>query len=72
MLFQACLGIHVDGIRQQVTLARPTLPCFLNEIRIINLQVGDSSLDLYLTRQDAGVGVTVKNSRNSPAVVLTN
>jgi glycogen debranching enzyme len=70
LLFQACLGIRVDGIRKQVTLVRPTLPDFLNEVRIINLRVGNSSLDLDLVRQRDGVGVTVKNARNGPVVVL--
>ncbi|MCU1226607.1 MAG: glycoside hydrolase [Edaphobacter sp.] len=69
LLFQACLGIQVDGIRKQVTLVRPTLPDFLNEVSIINLQAGDSSLDIDVMRQRDGVGVTVKNAKNSPAVV---
>jgi glycogen debranching enzyme len=69
LLFQACLGIQVDGIREQVTFVRPTLPDFLNEVRITNLQVGDSSLDIDVMRQRDGVGVTVKNAKNGPAVV---
>jgi hypothetical protein len=64
MLFQACLGIQVDGIRNQVKFVRPTLPDFLDEIRIVNLRVGDSALDLDLVRQSDGVGLTVKNARN--------
>jgi hypothetical protein len=70
LFFQASLGIQVDGIRNQVKLVRPTLPDFLNEIRIVNLRVGDSSVDLDLVRQSDGIGVTVKNARNGPAVVL--
>jgi glycogen debranching enzyme len=70
MLFQACLGIQVNGLKNQVTLVGPTLPDFLDQIRIVNLSVGDSSLDLDLVRQNDGVGVTVKNARNGPAVVL--
>jgi glycogen debranching enzyme len=72
MLFQASLGIQVDGIRKRLALVRPTLPDFLHEIRIANLRVGDSTLDLDLVRQSDGVGVTVKHSRNDLAVVLVN
>lgn len=69
LLFQACLGIQVDGIRKQVKLVRPTLPDFLNEVRIINLQIGDSSLDIDVMRHGDGVGVTAKNAKNGSAVV---
>jgi glycogen debranching enzyme len=44
LLFQASLGIQVDGPRKQVALLRPTLPDFLDEIHIVNLSAGDSSL----------------------------
>jgi hypothetical protein len=42
--------------KKQATLVRPTLPDFLNEVRIINLQVGDTSLDIDVMRQRDGVG----------------
>ena len=53
-----------------MALVRPTLPDFLNEIRIVNLRVGDSTLDLDLVRQGDGVGVTVRNAKNGTSVVL--
>jgi hypothetical protein len=69
LLFQACLGIQVDGIGKQLKLVQPTLPDFLNEVRIINLQIGESSLDIHVMKQPDGVGVTVKNAKNGPSVV---
>ncbi len=69
LLFQACLGIQVDGIKKQVALVRPTLPDFLNEVRITGLQFGDSSFDINVMRQRGDIGVTVKGARNGPAVV---
>jgi len=71
LLFQACLGIQVDGIGKQVKLVRPTLPDFLNEVRIINLQIGDSSLDIHVMKQRDSVEVTVKNARNGPSVLCS-
>ncbi|WP_213807573.1 glycogen debranching N-terminal domain-containing protein [Granulicella sp. dw_53] len=70
LLFQASLGLRVDGIRKRVTLVRPALPGFLNEIHIANLQVGDSSLDLDVIRHGSDVGITVKNTTNQLAVLL--
>jgi glycogen debranching enzyme len=70
MLFQACLGIRVDGLKKQVILSRPTLPAFLNEARIMNLQVGGASLDLHVTRHGEDVSVTVMGNTNNAAVVI--
>jgi len=70
LLFQSCLGIQIDGIKRQVMLLRPTLPDFLNEVRIMNLQVGDAAVDLDVTRHGEDVSVTVRRNRNNIAVVL--
>jgi glycogen debranching enzyme len=70
LLFQSCLGIQIDGLKRQVMLLRPTLPDFLNEVRIMNLQVGDASVDLDVMRHGEDVSVTVRTNRNNIAVVL--
>lgn len=70
MLFQACLGIQVDGIKGQVVLSRPTLPDFLSELRIMNLRVGGASIDFDVTRQGEDVSVAVRGNKNNIAVVL--
>jgi len=70
LLFQACLGIQVDGPKKQVTLLRPTLPDFLTEVRIRNLWVGNASLDFDVIGHGDDVSVTVKDNRNNTAVVL--
>jgi hypothetical protein len=71
MLFQACLGIHVDGIKKQVILDRPTLPDFLKDVRITNLQVDDATLDFDVAGVGDDVSVTVKsNASNIPVVIM--
>jgi glycogen debranching enzyme len=70
LLFQACLGIQVDGLKKRVTLLRPTLPDFLTEVRIRNLRVGDASLDLDVTRYGEDVSVIVNGDRADIAVEL--
>ena len=57
MLLQASLGLAIDGASSQVRFASPTLPPFLDEIRIRNLKVGNSSLDLVVDRSFQGIGV---------------
>ena len=39
LLFQACLGLEIDGPERQVYLNRPQLPASLEELRIHNLDV---------------------------------
>jgi glycogen debranching enzyme len=70
LLCQACLGVEVHAEKKQVRFFRPSLPEFLTEIHIINLQVGDSSIDIDVIRHGDDVGITVRNATNDLAVVL--
>jgi glycogen debranching enzyme len=57
MMLQACLGLSIDGAAAQVRFGAPTLPAFLDEIRIKNLAVGNARLDLVVDRSFRGIGV---------------
>ena len=70
LLCQACLGVQVNAEKKQVRFVRPSLPEFLGEIHIINLQVGDASINIDVIRQGDDVGITVRNATNDLAVVL--
>jgi glycogen debranching enzyme len=59
LLFQACLGLTIDGPERRVYLTRPRLPASLDELRIHNLEVGDATVDLLLRRHEHDVGVNV-------------
>ena len=59
LFLQAALGLHVDGVRGRVSLVRPALPPFLNEIEITNLRVGACVVDLHLTRHGDDVSAKV-------------
>jgi glycogen debranching enzyme len=59
LLVQSCLGLTVDGVRNQVSFRYPLLPGFLPELRILNLQVGRASVDLLLRRHGKDVGINV-------------
>jgi glycogen debranching enzyme len=70
LLCQACLGIQINAEKNQVRFVRPSLPEFLGEIHISNLQVGDGSIDIDIVRQRDDVGITVTRATNDLAVVL--
>jgi glycogen debranching enzyme len=53
LLFQACLGLKINGPDSQIFLTRPHLPASLNELRIHNLEVAGATVDLlFVSRQD--------------------
>ncbi len=70
LLFQSCLGLAIDGVATQISFVRPWLPLFLNEATILNLQVGDASVDLTLIRHDDDVSVRVLQRRGDVKIVV--
>jgi glycogen debranching enzyme len=59
LLLQACLGIHVDARARRITFSHAMLPRDIDWLRIVNLTVGDASVDLLLMPHDQKVGLTV-------------
>jgi glycogen debranching enzyme len=59
LLFQACVDIRISGIDSKISFVRPMLPSFLDEVRILNLQVGSASVDLALVRHQQDISVNV-------------
>jgi hypothetical protein len=59
LLFQACLGLSINGPDRHVCFSRPQLPTSLGELRIHNLQIAEASVDLLLVRHENDVGVNV-------------
>jgi glycogen debranching enzyme len=60
LLLQACLGIRIEALERRIIFDKPTLPPFLDRVRIRNLRVADVSVDIELTRhkQDTGINIT--------------
>jgi glycogen debranching enzyme len=59
LLFQACLGLAINGPDRHVSFTRPQLPASLGELRIHNLEVAGATVDLLLVRHENEVGVNV-------------
>jgi glycogen debranching enzyme len=59
LLLESCLGLRVNAVERRVTFARAILPESIDWLRLEGLCVGDTRLDLLLTRHRYDVGVTV-------------
>jgi len=69
-LLQASLGLELLDRSGEVKFYRPTLPDFLDHVRLRNLRLSTGSVDLLLHRQDNNIGVTVTR-RDGDVVVVT-
>jgi glycogen debranching enzyme len=70
LLFQASLGLSIDGIASKISFVRPWLPPFLNEARILNLQVADATVDLAVLRHERDVSVKVLRRSGDVEIVV--
>jgi len=70
LLVQACLGLRLDVAARQLSFTRPVLPEQIEWLRIINLALGQSSVDLLLTRHTHDVGVTVLRRDGDISIVV--
>jgi glycogen debranching enzyme len=59
LVFQACLGLTINGPDRHVCFTSPHLPASLDELRIHNLEVAGATVDLLLVRHENDVGVNV-------------
>jgi glycogen debranching enzyme len=59
LLVQASLGLSIDGRAGRVVFNRPVLPSFLPELRIFDLGIADTRVDLHLTRHGDEVSIRV-------------
>jgi len=70
LLFQACLGLEINAPEARVCFTRPRLPACLAELRIHNLAVAGSTLDLLLVRHEEDVGVNVLRREGGAQVLV--
>jgi glycogen debranching enzyme len=59
MLLQACLRITFDGYNKKLTLYKPMLPDYINEIKISKLHFGDEQFELGIVRHEHDLGIHV-------------
>jgi glycogen debranching enzyme len=69
-LLEAALGIEFDAARSEIRLRNPHLPAFLNEVMLRDLQLGDSSVDLRISRHGDDVALEVLRTRGQIQVSI--
>jgi glycogen debranching enzyme len=69
LLLQACLGLEVDASNRRVSFTCAVLPESIESLRIVNLHVGDASVDLLLTQHAHDIGITVQRRDGQLEVV---
>lgn len=55
LLLQACLGLEIDGLNQEVRISRPSLPRALDSVTLTGLPVGNGAVSIQFGRSGAGV-----------------
>jgi glycogen debranching enzyme len=71
MLLQACLGITIDGIKRRVLFTSPTLPDWLEYVKLKNIRVGDGTVDIALYRHQQDVGINVERREGAVEIIVT-
>jgi glycogen debranching enzyme len=71
LLLQAALGLQIDGVKRRLSLIRPSLPSFLNDLEITNLRIGASTLDFHLARHGDDVSVKVLRREGDLEILIS-
>ncbi|CAN5791917.1 amylo-alpha-1,6-glucosidase [soil metagenome] len=69
-LLGSMLGLEPNATAGELVLHAPTLPDWLPEVRLENLRVGDSVVDLLVRRSDDSAGVEVLRRTGDLSVVV--
>ena len=71
MLLQACLGLRIDGHKQEIHIERPRLPPGIDRLVIDRLAIGDDHVALVFERSGDRVAVSSSNeSSDAPRVLV--
>jgi glycogen debranching enzyme len=70
LMLEGCLGLSIDAPARRITFARPTLPPFLEQVRIENLSIAGTRLDLLIERHKYDVGVRALKRSSDIEIVL--
>ncbi len=69
-LLEAALGLEFDAQRGEIRLRNPQLPAFLNEVILRDLQLGPSSVDLWVRRHGDDVSLEILRRRGQIQVSI--
>jgi glycogen debranching enzyme len=69
-LLQAALGLELDPAAERLNLRNPRLPKFLDEVILMDLQVGDSRVDVAVRRDGETVALSVLKAQGAIEVAV--
>jgi glycogen debranching enzyme len=69
LLMAACLGLRIDACARRLAFSRAVLPETIDWLRIENLSIAGSEIDVLLTRHAYDVGVTVLRRRGELQII---
>jgi glycogen debranching enzyme len=67
MLLQACLGVHIDGWKGEITVDHPCLPIGIDSLRVEALRLGDVHAELLFDHAGQRV-IAVPGRRSDPSI----
>jgi glycogen debranching enzyme len=70
LLVQAALGLWIDGVERRVYFSRPRLPHFVDELRILDLDVAGETMDIQLVRHQDDVRVSLLRRADGVRIVV--
>jgi glycogen debranching enzyme len=71
MLLQASLGMSIDAPGRRIVFNRPTLPDSISSMRIENLQLDDSMVNLLIERHAQNINVEVLSKKGRMEVIVS-
>jgi glycogen debranching enzyme len=72
MLLQACLGISIDGFKNEIHIEKPHLPIGIDSLFVRDLSVGECKVQLGFERLGKHVVVTPSPSDSNGATVIVH
>jgi glycogen debranching enzyme len=72
LMMQAFLGMKIDAQRKTITLCKPALPTFLNDITITNLRINDQLVVFQIRRTKEGVEATLLSPGTDVTIEVHN
>jgi len=70
LLLQSCLGLSINAAEKRIYFDNPILPAFLERIKITNLKVGQSSVDLAFRRYGQTVAINILDKKGDIDVII--
>jgi glycogen debranching enzyme len=69
-LLKACLGLSFRPEEPRMRFLHPVLPAFLERLRLVDVRVGDGTVDVQFERHGDEVGVNVTRKRGDGEVSI--